>query len=164
MRFDATMESVLGLMHELIAKENQHRAQFLEEYVELLPETFCPYLVRRIDEDITKPLEAFFKSDTSVRDLDEQVLTDIMSLKGPSDDKSYAPFQFKDAMEGYVDCLQNYDQIHKNILSIFASVKEPSSPERRQNSEKSKFRSIRMLNTYDLKLELETGKEINFIL
>lgn len=85
------MENILSMMDELIQKENAQRSAFIEKYSEKLPETFCPYLTRRINEDITKPLEAFFKSDTEATDLNEDILNDVMSMTTPSQDRSYAP-------------------------------------------------------------------------
>ena len=53
-RFDWSMVYMIKTMAGLMDYENGLRASFLEKHVDLLPDTFCPFLMNRLSEDILK--------------------------------------------------------------------------------------------------------------
>ena len=107
-------------MAGLMEYENGLRASFLEKHVDLLPDTFCPFLMNRLSEDILRQIESYFRNDTKVKELDEHLLSEIMKINKACAPE-LAPVSMKDNIEGYMECLDGYSEIHKNLISILSN-------------------------------------------
>lgn len=116
-RFDFLMISFVRTMLELMKHENTLRANFLEKKIKLLPETFCPFLTNLLSCNILRQIEAYFKNDTRLNELDENILRDILASNS-GEVMANSPYSMKSNIEGYLGLLENYKKIHKNLINV----------------------------------------------
>lgn len=126
-RFDFVMVSLIRVMLGLMTHENTLRTEFLEKYAKLLPETFCPFLTNLLSTNILKQIEAYFRNDTRLNELDETVVNDILG-KDCQDNLGQSPIAMKSNIEGYLNSLNSYDEVHKNLINILCGKMDINSP------------------------------------
>jgi len=156
-RFDWIIISMLNTMRKLVEQENLLRNSFLDNYAEFLPDSYCSFLTHRLNNEIIDPIEKYFKNDTELKDLNEFALEDIMRINA-NESIDEAPISLRDNIEGYLECLDGYNEIHKNLLSILSN-KGNSSPTKFICSPK-KPNCYVLENDFGLKLGLSSGDKI----
>jgi hypothetical protein len=136
-KFDFLVVGFLRVILRLAKEENVLRKKFLKEWSGLLPETFCPFLVNLISEQLIRQNENHFLGETSIQDFDTDQVSSLFKIKEQLDGEEIA-LALRNLLEEYMTCAEALSPIHQTLAFALNSECEsvgPNFPKQRNSRE-----------------------------